>query len=59
MIDIIFYRSIKDAYVYHKHIDIGDWVYLFLHVDDTLIASNNENEVNRLQSRLKAGFEIK
>ena len=59
MLESGFHRSIKDACVYFKRLGNDFWVYLLLYVDDMLIASKDQNEINKLKMLLKSEFEMK
>ena len=59
MLESSFHRSIKDACVYFKRLGNDCWVYLLLYVDDMLIASKDQNEINKLKMLLKSEFEMK
>ncbi|KAI3677547.1 hypothetical protein L6452_36813 [Arctium lappa] len=52
------WRSEKDACVYHRSSG-GISIYLFLYVDDMLIACRDCSKINRLKDRLKSEFEMK
>lgn len=59
MLSLGFNRSIKNAFVYFKHLKNGSWMYLLLYVDVMLIASTDKAKINKLKLKLKAEFEIK
>ena len=45
--------------VYHKKLSNGSFVYLFLYVDDMLIAAKSMFEINRLKEQLTGEFKMK
>ena len=59
MLDHGYSRSKYDSCVYHRKSLEGSFIYLFLYVDDMLIASKSMQEINRLKSQLSATFEMK
>ena len=52
-------RSSYDCCVYFKHVSPSISIYLLLYVDDMLIASQSEQEIQQLKLRLKSEFEMK
>lgn len=56
MLNIGFYRSIKDACVYFKRLENGYWVFLLLYVDDMFIAFKDTDESKKLKSHLKSNL---
>ena len=52
-------RSDFDCCVYAKHISAKISIYLLLYVDDMLIASQLDEEIQNLKLKLKSAFEMK
>ncbi|GJU57931.1 transposable element [Tanacetum coccineum] len=59
MMDSKYTRSKYDHCVYLKKLHDGSFVYLLLYVNDTLIASQILDQIEKLKTRLKSEFEIK
>ena len=54
-----FKRSVFDCCVYLKHIYAKISIYLLLYIDDMLIASQSDKEIQSLKLKLKSTFEMK
>ncbi|KAE8654946.1 hypothetical protein F3Y22_tig00117034pilonHSYRG00285 [Hibiscus syriacus] len=52
-------RSKYDHCVYLQKLKDGSFIYLLLYVDDMLIASNSQNEIDKLKTQLNQEFEMK
>ena len=52
-------KSKYDHRVYLRKLQDGYFIYLFLYVDDMLIASKNSEEIEKLKARLNKEFEMK
>ena len=52
-------RSKYDSCIYHRKLNDSSFVYLFLYVDDMLIAAKDMSEVDKLKAQLKQEFEMK
>ena len=52
-------RSQFDHYAYFKKLVNGEFIYLLLYVDDMLIASRSQTEVDRMKKQLSKHFEMK
>ncbi|CAM8987555.1 unnamed protein product [Rhodiola kirilowii] len=59
MLALGFMRSKYDACLYLKRPKPDLNVYLLLYVDDILIMSNSETEVEKIKRELKANFDMK
>ena len=59
MIEHDYSRSKYDSCVYHRKLNDGSFIYLFLYIDDMLIAAKHMYEVDKLKSQLKQEFEMK
>ncbi|KAG8473168.1 hypothetical protein CXB51_035114 [Gossypium anomalum] len=54
-----FKRSSFDSCVYFKKNSDGSFVYLFLYVDDMLIAAKDKGEIRKVKAQLSKEFEMK
>ena len=45
--------------VYYSKLSAGEYIYILLYVDDTLIASKSKSVINKLKKRLSFEFEMK
>ena len=52
-------RSKYDNCVYLQKLHDGSFIYLLLYVDDMLIASKSQNEIDKLKAQLNQEFEMK
>ncbi|KAK3023757.1 hypothetical protein RJ639_044466 [Escallonia herrerae] len=52
-------KSAYDSCVYHQRLTDGSYIYLFLYVDDMLIAAKSMSDANSLKEQLKREFEMK
>ncbi|KAE8723957.1 Detected protein of unknown function [Hibiscus syriacus] len=52
-------RSKYDHCVYLQKLKDGSFIYLLLYVDDMLIASNSQKEIDKLKAQLNQEFEMK
>ncbi|KAL5850870.1 hypothetical protein ACOSQ4_008883 [Xanthoceras sorbifolium] len=52
-------RSKYDHCVYLRKLQDGSFIYLLLYVDDMLIASSNQEEIEKLKAQLSQEFEMK
>jgi hypothetical protein len=59
VLDAGYVRSDMDPCLYIKRGEGNTVTYLLLYVDDGVIASNDDNEVNRLMDILKSSFQVK
>ncbi|KAG8482954.1 hypothetical protein CXB51_021884 [Gossypium anomalum] len=54
-----FKRNSFDSCVYFKKNNYGSFVYLFLYVDDMLIAAKDKGEIRKVKTQLSEEFEMK
>lgn len=47
------------VFVYFKKLFDGSFIYLFLYVDDMLIAAKNTSKINKLKAKLNGEFDMK
>ena len=59
MLEHDFLRNQYDSCVYFKWLPNGSFVYLFIYVDDMLIASKDMSEINKIKTQLSGEFEMK
>nr|GEX12139.1 retrovirus-related Pol polyprotein from transposon TNT 1-94 [Tanacetum cinerariifolium] len=59
MMDLKYTRSKYDHCVSFKKLQDGSFIYLFLYIDDMLIASQSLDEIERLKTQLKSKFKMK
>jgi hypothetical protein len=59
MYDQKFRRSKYDHCVYLRRLQDGSYIYLLLYVDDMLIATKSQAEIDRLKAQLTKEFEMK
>jgi len=52
-------RSLYDPCVYFSRLSDGEYIYLLLYVDDSLIASKSISAINKLKNQLSSEFEMK
>ena len=52
-------KSKYDHCVYLRKLQDGSFIYLLLYVDDMLIASRNQGEIDKLKAQLNQEFEMK
>ena len=52
-------RILYDPCVYFLKLPSGGYIYLFLYVDDMLIASKNRSSIDKLKVLLSCEFEMK
>lgn len=52
-------RSSYDCCVYFRHVSNRISIYLLIYVDDMLIASQSDKEIQQLKVKLKFAFEMK
>ena len=52
-------KSPNDSCVYHSKVEDGSYIYMFLYVDDKLIASQEKSEIQKLNSLFRSEFEMK
>jgi len=52
-------RSLYDPCVYFRKLSSDEYIYLFLYVDDMLIASKNRSSIDKLKVLLSCEFEMK
>lgn len=59
MVKIGYKKCEHDSCVYVMRLDDGSFIFLLLHVDDILIASNHLHDVNKLKIMLGKEFDMK
>ena len=52
-------RSPYDPCVYFSRLSDGEYIYLLLYVDDSLIASKSRSVINKLKNQLSSEFKMK
>ena len=59
MVEHMYTHSQFDRCVYYRCLDDGSFIYLLLYVDDMLIASKRQVEIDKLEDQLSKVFEMK
>lgn len=58
LLSLGFKQSDSDACLFAKQLDNGEWIYLLIYVDDIVVVSGDERQMDLLENQLSKHFEI-